>query len=321
MTGLLVTSLITVTMPISNAAVTPGTKCSKAGLIQTYQGKIFTCIKLGKKLSWNNGTRVVSSKPTPTPTPTPNKIKLLDVDAPISYRDGCHLQVREFMPKQCFYGDLNSNFTIYLIGDSHAAQWLPGLIDIGINRNWRIRSLTKSGCPAAFMPMYSECARWNDELVREVRDKKPQIVFISNLTNEEHTLSTEKNSRNYYSNFKVGFRKMLSELSKESQVQVIEDTPYPKFDVVACLSAQPEKNCNFPNNPNSLTLLSKLVTRQFGATWIETNSYFCENKVCLTSVDGVNPFRDLSHISVFASKKFSGFFGTAVASLVKTRTD
>jgi SGNH domain (fused to AT3 domains) len=259
--------------------------------------------------------------PKVTASSAPNKIRFLDVNAPVSYGDGCHLQVREFVPKQCFYGDLNSNFTVYLIGDSHAAQWLPGLIDVGMKNNWRIRSLTKSGCPAAFMPMYSECARWNDEVVSEVRDKQPQIVFISNLTNEQHTLSTTKNSRSYYYYFEVGFGKMLSELSKEAQVQVIEDTPYPKFDVVACLSAQPERNCNFPNNPNSLTLLSKLVSKKFGATWIETNSYFCESKVCLASVDGVNTFRDSSHISAFASKKFSAFFGTALASSKKTRAD
>ena len=64
----------------SNAAVTPGSKCSKAGMKQTYKGKTYTCIKLGKKLYWNNGTLVVVStpkptaNPTPTPTPTPKKL-------------------------------------------------------------------------------------------------------------------------------------------------------------------------------------------------------------------------------------------------------
>jgi len=41
-------------------AATPkaGTKCSKAGVTKTYSGKKFTCIKLGKKLYWNNGIKV-----------------------------------------------------------------------------------------------------------------------------------------------------------------------------------------------------------------------------------------------------------------------
>lgn len=46
----------------SSAAVTPGTKCSKVGIKQTYNGKVYTCIKLGSKLYWNDGTRIISSK-------------------------------------------------------------------------------------------------------------------------------------------------------------------------------------------------------------------------------------------------------------------
>ena len=68
---LLIGTLILSALPSANAAVTPGSKCSKAGVKQTYKGKVYTCIKLGKKLYWNNGVRVVTTRPTPTPTPTP----------------------------------------------------------------------------------------------------------------------------------------------------------------------------------------------------------------------------------------------------------
>jgi len=65
--GLLITSLI-FSGSIASAAVTPGAKCSKLGTKQTYKGKVYTCIKLGSKLYWNNGTKVVTPKPTPTPS-------------------------------------------------------------------------------------------------------------------------------------------------------------------------------------------------------------------------------------------------------------
>jgi hypothetical protein len=76
---LLVASLILTALPGANAAATPGSKCSKVGVKQTYRGKVYTCIKLGKKLYWNNGVKVTkprpipTPKPTPTPTPTPTK--------------------------------------------------------------------------------------------------------------------------------------------------------------------------------------------------------------------------------------------------------
>jgi hypothetical protein len=60
---LLIGTLILSALPGANAAVTPGSKCSKAGVKQTYKGKVFTCIKLGSKLYWNNG--VIQKKITP----------------------------------------------------------------------------------------------------------------------------------------------------------------------------------------------------------------------------------------------------------------
>jgi hypothetical protein len=62
-------ALSLITAQLSGAAVTPGTKCSKAGITSTYKGKKYTCIKSGKKLVWNKGVAI--SKPTPTPTVTP----------------------------------------------------------------------------------------------------------------------------------------------------------------------------------------------------------------------------------------------------------
>jgi hypothetical protein len=54
--------------PLANAAVKPGTKCTKLGQTSTSAGIKYTCIKSGKKLVWNKG--VVVKKPTPTPSPT-----------------------------------------------------------------------------------------------------------------------------------------------------------------------------------------------------------------------------------------------------------
>ena len=56
---------------ISNAAVKPGTTCSKAGSTAVVGTTKYTCIKSGKKLVWNKGVKI-AVKATPTPTPTPS---------------------------------------------------------------------------------------------------------------------------------------------------------------------------------------------------------------------------------------------------------
>ena len=70
--GALTSALLLLFFPSASiAAVTPGTKCAKAGVKQVDKGKTYTCIKLGKKLYWNNGVVVkVTSLPAPTVTVT-----------------------------------------------------------------------------------------------------------------------------------------------------------------------------------------------------------------------------------------------------------
>jgi hypothetical protein len=56
------------------AAVKAGATCPKAGKTSTASGKTFTCVKSGKKLTWNKGVAVakpVSSSSAPILSPTP----------------------------------------------------------------------------------------------------------------------------------------------------------------------------------------------------------------------------------------------------------
>lgn len=64
------------------AKITPGTTCKAVGKQLVQKGKVFTCIKLGKKLYWDNGQPlkldvkpISPATPTPFPTPTPSNSK------------------------------------------------------------------------------------------------------------------------------------------------------------------------------------------------------------------------------------------------------
>ena len=52
---------------VAASKVTPGSTCKKVNQQAIYKNKIYTCIKLGKKLYWDNGRSYVLS-PTPTAT-------------------------------------------------------------------------------------------------------------------------------------------------------------------------------------------------------------------------------------------------------------
>jgi hypothetical protein len=58
---------------VSAAKVTPGSTCKRVGSQEVYKGKIYTCIKLGKKLYWNNGKKF-TMVPVPSASPTSSPI-------------------------------------------------------------------------------------------------------------------------------------------------------------------------------------------------------------------------------------------------------
>lgn len=91
------------------------------------------------------------------------------VAKPIVVGDGCHVSHRGNKSGYCTYGDVNSDITIVLYGDSHAAQWFPALERIAIKRGIKLVSLTKSACPAVDAPRdddggfkFSKCAQWRE---------------------------------------------------------------------------------------------------------------------------------------------------------------
>ncbi len=63
--------------PSAVAKINPGAKCTNAGATSKSGGKIYTCIKSGKKLIWSKGKKIVKSTPThstkPIPQPNPTR--------------------------------------------------------------------------------------------------------------------------------------------------------------------------------------------------------------------------------------------------------
>jgi hypothetical protein len=83
--ALILTLFILTDLSTAASLVMPGSKCSKAGLVQVVGTKKFTCTKVGSKLFWNKGVTIASkpkasvaatseplSAESPTPTASPS---------------------------------------------------------------------------------------------------------------------------------------------------------------------------------------------------------------------------------------------------------
>jgi hypothetical protein len=88
--ALLVIALLVTTFQISaNAAIKAGANCTKAGIKKVdAAGKTLTCLKVGKKLTWNKAAVIPVVKQSPAPTPATSVAPVAVIpDVPTSFDD------------------------------------------------------------------------------------------------------------------------------------------------------------------------------------------------------------------------------------------
>ena len=237
------------------------------------------------------------------------KFSLEEVRAkPENNNDGCHIHIRQTVSPRCEYGDLTSDKTIVLYGDSHAAQWLPALDIIGKKRGIKIVSLTKSACPSAEVikkpsSQYDadDCQAFRDSSVQRIQKTKPLAVILTGMQpfNEPYS---EESARNWWlQGEKVAFNR-IKDVTNFSIY--LTDTPLPRVDIPDCLVADRGAACDTAR-PISAEVAPGLIP-------INPTPWLCA-KTCPAVVDGIIAYRDQSHITVAMSKHLSTKLEIALA--------
>lgn len=219
---------------------------------------------------------------------------------PITNIDGCHLSHREINFGECSYGAIDSNRTIVLFGDSHAAQWFPALEKIALQENYRLVSLTKSSCPAFALKRSNEgsyidsiCKSWRASAIRRIVDERPIAVVLGSLEYYKPPSSDLATS----SWWLQGQEDLMRQLKPSgAKIVAIRDTPHPTEDIPQCLSVRSAARCSTaPKKP--LPIIASLPS-------IDPTSWLCTS-TCPAVVNGVIAYRDNSHLSVDMSRDLS----------------
>ena len=229
---------------------------------------------------------------------------------PINNNDGCHIHIRQTVSPRCEYGDLTSNQTIVLYGDSHAAQWLPSLDLIGKKRGIKIVSLTKSACPSAevikeLSSQYDveDCQAFRDSSVARIKEIKPLAVIMTGMQPFTAPYSDE-GARTWWL---AGETKVFKRIKNATQFPIyLTDTPLPQVDIPDCLVAGRGAACD----------TAKAIAAEVAPGLIPINPtpWLCTD-TCPAIVDGIIAYRDKSHLTVEMSKHLSGQLENALARL------
>jgi len=214
-------------------------------------------------------------------------------DVPVVYASKCH-QEESSEPKGCTLGDPAGAKTIVLVGDSHAAQWVPALDRIAKDRNFKLVSFTKSACPFSRVAITADgkpnllCAQWHEKVLAEILKLKPDVIFTSQ--SNYGSIPQDKMIE--------GLRSLWSRLTDAgSQIVAIRNTPYMKFDPGDCLSATPTKCVTKLNEVERSDVLVLAAEGQKDVRAIDMVDTICGPQLCPAVVGNIIVWRDNHHLT------------------------
>lgn len=232
--------------------------------------------------------------------PSGPKARLASVtNRTLIYRNGCHGNQKTPIPTAaCVYGDVGSSKSMWLIGDSHAAQWFIPLNYLAKKHHYQLVVRTMSSCPVVTgVPVlddpkgnYWQCKAHNQWLLEQIGSKKPAFVAVSGYSGiQVKNLAATK----------AGFAALAG---LGSRILVIGDTPKPKGSAPDCLAAhlsdvRPCYASRTANQAERVRYLLANLSGKYGFSWVDPSMWLCVDQKCPPVLANRLVYADNTHLS------------------------
>jgi hypothetical protein len=205
---------------------------------------------------------------------------------------GCLADPGDVSATGCVIGAPDAARNVVLLGDSHAAMWMPAFDRAGKQANWRVTVLTKSQCPPLEMDVtltgplgdgkrfkkpYPECARWLDAAITRLNELQPDLVVIADCSGCDFLL--DGNGKEIQrSAWSTALQTTVRRI--HAPVAILGDIPR-MTGALDCLGAR--QNISSCAKPAPALLAptfndaEREAARQTGATFIDLTQRFCSD--------------------------------------------
>jgi peptidoglycan/LPS O-acetylase OafA/YrhL len=207
------------------------------------------------------GTPEPGQTPTPTPALTPALAPTPEAGQPSSYaitnstrprlakaetdyeavwRENCLGWYPTTVPRNCVYGNPNGEYTVALVGDSHASALFPAVQAVADAHGWKLLPYLKISC--SFLDMrihnvnlkreYTECKTWNDNVVARLNANPPDLILV----NQSRWMFPEVDAEANVTAEGEAMAREIEKLPKTSRIVIVNDVPLPSIKIPECLS-------------------------------------------------------------------------------------
>ena len=256
-------------------------------------------------------------------------------DLPKGYADGCHLDFATVDAPSCGYGVPDSTRPLLmLVGDSHAAQWLPAAEQLALERGWRLTAVTKSGCPYVNVTVwnkplkrrYRECDAWRAEIAARIAAEHPVVLLLA--ASRAYQIVDDAGRHPFEESLATWRAGLLWSLTDGAdgadRVVLLADTPRLVEDPVECLAATGAVDaCATPYETlvdAAYLELEASVAQEAGASLVPTIDWLCDRVSCPLIMGDRLVYRDDQHLTASFAASLAGLLGTTIPDLVEVDT-
>lgn len=217
---------------------------------------------------------------------------------------------------RCDYGKLGG-FRVVVIGDSHAAHWLPAFERAAGEFGWYVTGLTKSGCAFADVTVqygspgqppkdFVECDAWKRKGLEWILAEKPDLVVISESPNHRTGGMSARQSQDAVARGVVAMADRV--LDAGIPVALIKHTPWLGVNAPQCMSkpGATEGNCEGERRSAvrdaALNMAARMDPR---LTLLSFDDAFCQGERCPVVIGNVFVYRDQHHMTATYSRTLS----------------
>jgi peptidoglycan/LPS O-acetylase OafA/YrhL len=237
----------------------------------------------------------------------------IDYEAP--WHDNCLGWKNVSVPStssKCVYGNPSGDYTVALVGDSHASALFPGVNVMAKAHGWKLVPYLKIDCSfldyndlVYFGPptvAYPECMSWNKNVLARLNKNPPDLILLSmsrwifTANGAEETVTAETNA----------LVRMISKLPASSRVVIIQDPPLPTaFEIPVCLSTSVNdyRKCAYSSRTgfgSSMGTREIAASKATGAGLIDLTQSICPgtgSRYCPAVINGMIVWRDQHHLT------------------------
>lgn len=206
-------------------------------------------------------------------------------------------------PDHCLYGDIHAKKVAYLVGGSHAEQWMAAWDEIGKQHGIKIVPFVRQGCP-----MYKEekddvfseeCTTFNQKVIERITEDRPDLV----ISNSTRPLLEKGHTRDEVPQSYPTFWEFL----KKEKIPFIglRDNPWfvlaegEGWMVSQCVeNGGSIEECGLPrSHVYADTDPSQKFFTEDSMLSVDTADWFCPDDFCPAVIGNIYIYRDGNHIS------------------------